>query len=276
MTSNSNVIPKIIHFVWVGTATKPQLVNRCMASWAEFCPDYELVEWGNAQLAEIDNVYVHEAAEAGKWAFVSDYLRLHALFKFGGFYFDSDLELTAPVERFRIHKFLTGFEKTLDGRRVRPVTALMAAAPENPIIGSLLSEYEHLRFYHNGTPDLTTNTDRITKHLQKNFGLKKSKFDGGEKSIYLDKSSVIFPYYFFCTPKTGAENYAIHHFNGSWVPPGRRKTLSTIGNWQILKFTLKEGENARSHINNNEIFILQVPLPGKKKRALALIRRKSK
>ena len=70
-------------------------------------------------MSEIDNTYVKEAAAAGKWAFVSDYMRLHALYKHGGFYFDSDLEVTAPIDQFRHYGFVTGFEKTLDGKRVR-------------------------------------------------------------------------------------------------------------------------------------------------------------
>lgn len=274
MTSNSEVIPKIIHFVWVGAAPKPDLVTRCMASWVKFCPEYEIIEWGNSQLSKINNAYAQEAAEAGKWAFVSDYMRLYALYKHGGFYFDSDLELTAPIESFRKYDFLSGFEKTLDGKRVRPITALMASAPQNPIIGSLLSEYENIHFNQNGVTDLTTNTDRITRHFRKKYALKKSQFNRGRSTLFLEENSVIFPYYFFCTPERGFENYAIHHFNGSWVPPGKRKVLTTIRNWRILKFTLKDQESAKSHITNDEKFFVQIPLPGKKKRALVLVRRK--
>lgn len=274
--SKPNLIPKIIHFVWVGSAPKPQLVTRCMASWATHCSGYNLIEWGNSQLSEIDNTYVKEAAAAGKWAFVSDYMRLNALYKHGGFYFDSDLEVTAPIDQFRHYGFVTGFEKTLDGKRVRPVTALMAATPGNPIIERLLSEYEHLHFLNNGIPDLTTNTDRIKKHFRKHFGLKKSVYKNGEKTMYLDKSSVIFPYYFFCTPKPGAENYAIHHFNGSWVPPGRRKTICVIGKWQLLKFSFKRCESLCLSISGDEKLILKILLPGKKKRVLAIVRRHTK
>lgn len=272
---DANVIPKIIHFVWVGTAPKPELVTRCMASWSIHCPDYKVVEWGNARLAEIDNSYVQEAAEAGKWAFVSDYLRLHALFQHGGFYFDSDLEVTAPVDKFRAYDFLTGFEKTLDGKRVRPITALMASAPGNPIIGSLLSDYEHLHFINNGVADMTTNTDRITTHFRQKFGLSKSRYNRGEDTVFLDETSAIFPYYFFCTPKPGAENYAIHHFNGSWVPPGKRKVIGAIGNWRLLKFTFKEGEEPFLPESNGEKIVLRLSLPGNKKRALAVVRRQN-
>ena len=37
--------------------------------------------------------YVKEAYEAKKWAFVSDYARFEILYKYGGLYFDTDVEL---------------------------------------------------------------------------------------------------------------------------------------------------------------------------------------
>lgn len=268
-------IPKIIHFVWVGLEPKPQIMLRCMESWNKYCPDYKFLEWGNAQLEEIDNSYVREAAAAGKWAFVSDYMRLYALLKYGGFYFDSDLEITGSIEKFRTYDFVTGFEKSIESKRVRPVTALMASSPGNKVIQGLLSEYEHLHFTRNGFEDLKTNTDRIKLHFRDNYGLKKSKYQGGEEVVFLCEGSAIFPYYFFCTPKEGFENYAVHHFNGSWVPPGKRKTLGVLRNYALLKFTLKDGEQVAEIFEESERPILKVAIPGKKKRVLALVRRLS-
>lgn len=107
------MIPKIIHFVWVGGAPKPDLVLQCINTWRRFCPDYTIMEWGNDCLGEIDNQYVHEAFHEKKWAFVSDYIRLWALKKYGGFYFDSDLEITQDIDEFRKHKFVTGYDHLL-------------------------------------------------------------------------------------------------------------------------------------------------------------------
>ena len=269
------LIPKIVHFVWVGSAPKPELVQRCMASWSIYCPDYQIVEWGNEALSDIDNDYVIEAAADGKWAFVSDYIRLMALYEMGGFYFDSDLEITAPLDAFRTYDFLTGFERTLDGRRVRPITALMASVPGDPIIGSLLKEYEGLHFMKNGVPDQTTNTDRITRHFRRNYGLAKSHYRKGEDTVFLDEKSVIFPSHFFCTPKPGEENYSIHHFSGSWIQPGKRKIIASFGNWQILKFTFRPGESATLPLVSDERLICKFSSGVKKKRALALVRRRA-
>ena len=42
------MIPKIIHYVWVGTAPKSDLVLKCIESWKKYCPDYEIREWNIA------------------------------------------------------------------------------------------------------------------------------------------------------------------------------------------------------------------------------------
>lgn len=226
------MIPKIIHYVWVGTAPKSDLVLQCIESWKKYCPDYEIKEWNNDDLAKIDNAYVREAFECKKWAFVSDYLRLYALNKFGGFYFDSDLEITAPIDKFRNHDFVTGYENWKG--LYSPITAFMGATKGNKIIKDLLHEYDNLHFLVDGHMDKTTNTNRITKYFENNFGLK-SPYDGA-KTTTLDNTSVIFPSFYFCTPEQGKENYSIHHFNASWYDGYDRKTKLKFGKYSLVRF----------------------------------------
>ncbi len=61
---NPEVIPKIIHYVWVGTAPKTELALRCIASWKKFLPDYEIIEWNNERFAALNNRYAQEAFAA--------------------------------------------------------------------------------------------------------------------------------------------------------------------------------------------------------------------
>ena len=70
------MIPKIIHYVWVGNKEKPELIKNCIASWKKYCPDYEIIEWDNEKFDKIKNKYSEEAFNLKKWAFVSDYIRL--------------------------------------------------------------------------------------------------------------------------------------------------------------------------------------------------------
>ena len=117
------MIPKIIHYVWVGNNPKPDLVLKCIESWKKYCPDYKIKEWNNNDISNINNIYVKEAFECKKWAFVSDYLRLYALKNIGGFYFDSDLEITQPIDKFRDKAFISGYENWHG--EYSPITAFM-------------------------------------------------------------------------------------------------------------------------------------------------------
>lgn len=59
------MIPKKIHYVWVGEKKKPPIVMSCIESWKKYCPDYEIIEWNNESLSQIDkNNYVREAYES--------------------------------------------------------------------------------------------------------------------------------------------------------------------------------------------------------------------
>ena len=100
------MIPKKIHYVWVGTAEKPDSVIKCIESWKKYCPDYEIIEWGNEEFEKIKNKYARQAFENKKWAFVSDYIRLYALYNHGGIYLDTDVEITQNIDRFLVHDFV--------------------------------------------------------------------------------------------------------------------------------------------------------------------------
>ena len=226
------MIPKIIHFVWVGTQPKSDLVLKCIESWKKYCPDYEIREWNNDDVVKLDNAYVQEAFECKKWAFVSDYLRLYALEKFGGFYFDSDLEITQNIDKFRKHSFVTGYENW--NGQYSPITAFMGAEKGNKIIKDLLEEYTNLHFLVNGQMNQTTNTNRITKYFENKFKL--SAPYNGEKTTKLDEESIIYPSFYFCTPEQNKPNYSIHHFNASWVDGFNRKTKLKIWRFELARF----------------------------------------
>ena len=80
---------------------------------------------------KIKNKYARQAFENKKWAFVSDYIRLYALYNHGGIYLDTDVEITQNIDRFLVHDFVSGFEKWKD--IYSPVTAFMGAKQEHKI-----------------------------------------------------------------------------------------------------------------------------------------------
>ena len=79
--NEGKMIPKIIHYCWFGEGEKDSKTLECIATWKKYLPDYQIKEWSNKDLALVNNQYVTEAFQAKKWAFVSDYFRLYALYQ---------------------------------------------------------------------------------------------------------------------------------------------------------------------------------------------------
>ena len=92
------MIPKVIHYCWFGNNPKNKDVEKCMASWKKFCPDYEIIEWNESNFDINCIPFVKQAYDAKKWAFVTDYARLKIIYENGGIYLDTDVELLKPLD----------------------------------------------------------------------------------------------------------------------------------------------------------------------------------
>lgn len=211
------MIPKIIHYCWFGGNPKPNDVVKYISSWKKYCPDYEIKEWNESNFDLNENEYCREAYEAKKWAFVTDYVRLKALYEEGGFYMDTDVEVVKPLEPLRIFNAVSGYES-----KHHISTGTMGACRHNEWIGMLLKDYEGRHFIReNGVYDTTTNVVAITNLTVNNYGLNLQ----GQRIIFGDNMAIL-PFDFLCAKswETGkvirTENtYTIHHFKGSWLSP---------------------------------------------------------
>jgi mannosyltransferase OCH1-like enzyme len=92
------MIPKKIHYVWLSGDPLPELVERCLASWQKFCPNYEIVRWDTSNFNVNENLYCQQAYQNKKWAFSTDYIRLKVLYEHGGIYMDSDCEVVKSFD----------------------------------------------------------------------------------------------------------------------------------------------------------------------------------
>lgn len=86
-------IPKVIHYMWFGGKKMQNLQQGCIESWRRFCPDFEIKEWNETNYDIHKNKYMEQAYENRKWAYVSDYARMDVLYRYGGIYLDTDVEL---------------------------------------------------------------------------------------------------------------------------------------------------------------------------------------
>lgn len=222
------MIPKIIHYCWFGKNNKSDLINACILSWRKYLIGYDIIEWNEDNFDVTSNVYVKQAYEAKKWAFVSDYVRLYALFNHGGIYLDTDVEVLQSLDQFLQHKAFTGFEYCYG--QTKPITAVMGAEKHNLWIGTLLKEYESLTFVKNGQFDLMTNTVRISNFLENEYDVKNN-----DQYQIVGDDLHIYPSSFFC--RQTKSSFAVHHMYSSWRHPLRRK-ISTIIRTNKFFYTL--------------------------------------
>lgn len=214
-----SMIPKIIHYCWFGGKPLPELAQKCITSWKKYLPDYEIKEW-NEQNFDIDsNVYVKEAYQAGKFAFVTDYVRLYALYSQGGIYMDTDVEVVRNLDSFLHHHAFSGFE---DDTMIP--TGIMASEKGGKWAEENLNGYKDRHFIRqDGSMDLTTNVVTITNYML-GYGLK-------QNNVYQDFPGLftLYPKDYFC-PKSYVDGKlyltcntcTIHHFAGSWISPSMR------------------------------------------------------
>lgn len=207
------MIPKVIHWCWFGRGKLPYTARKCIRSWKRKLPDYEIKLWNEDNFDVHSCRYVEEAYAARKFAFVTDYVRLHALYTEGGVYMDSDVEVLKRIDRFLELPAFTGFESD-----VGCITGIMASEKGGSWVRDLLDGYRNRSFWNqDGSQNLTTNVE-YTAELMKAKGA-----DISSGFIEIPGYVMVFPRDYFCPKawKTGAytltENtYVIHHFAASW------------------------------------------------------------
>jgi hypothetical protein len=214
-------IPKVIHYCWFGNNLLPKLGQKCIESWEKHCPGYRIIKWDESNFDITSNQYVKEAYEAKKYAFVSDYVRLHALYKHGGIYMDTDVEVLKPLDVFLSNKAFSGFED-----EIQIPTGIMACMQHHPLFKKFLEYYDERSFIRkDGTLDLTDNVKIIT-----GMCTKEGFIPNNTKQTIADFT--LYPKDYFC-PKnfyTGKiqltqNTCTIHHFNSSWFDKERKLLL---------------------------------------------------
>lgn len=87
------MIPKIIHYCWLSDDPVPEKLQNYMKSWKKYLPDYEFMKWDFKRFPKDKCAWVSEAFDNKKYAFAADYIRIYALYNYGGIYLDMDVEV---------------------------------------------------------------------------------------------------------------------------------------------------------------------------------------
>lgn len=210
------MIPKIIHYCWFGGNPLPKLAKKCIKSWKKYCKGYEIREW-NEQTFDIASapLYVRQAYEAKKWAFVTDYVRLQVVYEHGGIYLDTDVELLrSPYDLLDNHAYF-GFENG-----IYIATGLgFGAEKGTPILQELMADYDGIPFLlEDGSYDQKSCPVRNTEVFLR-WGLRQ---DNSEQmlagKVRILPSSWLCPLnYWAGVGEVKNHTLSIHHFSGSWT-----------------------------------------------------------
>lgn len=223
-------IPKVIHYCWFGGNPLPESAVRCIESWRRYFPDWEIKEWNESNFDVHAVPYISEAYDAKKYAFVSDYARFKILYEEGGLYFDTDVEVIAPMDDIVARGSFMGCEKAYvagcDAMSMMVNPGLgMGALPGMPFYREMLDTYAALHFIDssgriNKKTVVIYTTEALCKH-----GLVNSP----EVQTVADIN--IYPADYFCPINYDTLVYSptsntrsIHHYASTWISPEDKRT----------------------------------------------------
>ena len=223
------MIPKVIHYCWFGGNELPESAKKCIDSWRKFFPVYEIKEWNESNYDVRKNIYISQAYDAGKYAFVSDYARFDVLYQFGGIYFDTDVEVIKSFEDILTQGSFMGCEIDGETHTEEKDKSIRENKCVNPGVGMAasagLSIYKEILDFYNtqkfvdqeGNLNMETVVVKTTQILRK-YGLK----NGDE--IQKIGGITIYPKEYF-NPKDSStgkvditdHTHSIHWYSMTWL-----------------------------------------------------------
>lgn len=213
------LIPKKIHYCWFGRKPIPKKNLEWMESWKKYCCDYEIIQWNEDNYDVTKNAYMYEAYKAGKWGFVPDYVRLDVIYRYGGIYLDTDVELIRNLDDLLYQKAFAGIDRSRDISLGLGFGAQLGCE----IIRELRDFYDTCKFLNgDGSYNL-----KVAPFIQRSFFQEKGYINNGEYQVV--EEMTIYPEKVL-SPKcnwTGrvlptAHTFAIHHYDGSWTSESDR------------------------------------------------------
>ena len=199
----------LIHIIWLGKKKFPELTLMCMESWKKYLTNQTVCIWTEDSL-DLSHDFVKVAYENKAWAFAVDYLRLWIIYKYGGIYLDTDVELLKPINDLPTN--FIGIEK---GFNSLALGLMFGAKKGNDVIFDMMSMYNHFFFNPNKRdnfilPALTTEYFKSRGYICEDgihsfLGFTIYPEEYFSPIDYCNKEKVI-------TDKT----YSIHHYMESW------------------------------------------------------------
>ncbi len=223
--TKKTVIPKKIHYCWFGKKEIPVQCQRWMASWEKYCPDYEIIRWDENNYDVTKNAYMEKAYQSEMWAYASDYARLDILYREGGIFLDTDVELVRNIDDLLYQPAFAGIDHS------RNVSAGLGigAIRGHSMIWKLKKIYQTIDFVNNGGEYGMQACPAVQRPVFEENGY----VNNGTYQII--DGMTIYPEIVLSGMNniTGAIHiteftYAVHHYAGTWISEQRRKNQDAI------------------------------------------------
>jgi mannosyltransferase OCH1-like enzyme len=211
------MIPKIIHYCWLSTNPIPKKFQKYMWSWKKHLSKYEFILWDFNRFEKKSSIWVSQAFDQGKYSFASDYVRLYAIYNYGGIYLDMDVEVLRPFDELLETDIMIAYE---DDNSKAIEVGCFGAVKGNHFIKKCLNYYADKEF-----------SDPKNLPIVMGDILQKS-FKDNTINIYPPEYFTAKSFYtgrIFTTPNT----FTIHHFAGTWLAHDEKNTISR--RWTIFK-----------------------------------------
>lgn len=255
------MIPKIIHYCWLSGDPFPPEIQHCIDTWKEQLPDYEVWLWDTNRFDVNAVKWTQQAFEKRKYAFAADYIRLFALYNFGGIYLDSDVIVYKSfndllrLPYFIGHDQIRGFE-----------AAIIGAERGCKWIKDLLDSYEGLEFVRSdGSLDILELPCRF-HHVLTGLGYKFYRLHQLSDYVMTEKRLEVFDGDFFNSRnaievRKTKKSYCAHNYAGSWQnkKASERSIKDMLPKW-LLKIIYDVGQKTWAR---NKYAWFQIPFENK-------------
>lgn len=218
--SDVSLIPKVIHYMWLGKKPIPSNLQKCIDSWKKYCPDYEIREWNEDNYDINKHPYMKQAYEKRAYGFVPDYARLDILYNHGGFYLDTDVELKKSLDELRYQEAFVGVEKW----QVVNFGGCSGSVKGHPMIKKFLDARQNI-FYCDEFGNQNKNTCGFyDTQVILNEGYKINGMTQNINGMNIYAYDYFHSYDYMSGITNETENtYSIHWFNGGWMDDKMKK-----------------------------------------------------
>jgi len=178
-------------------------------------PDYKIMLWNEAN-SPMHLPYLQAALKYKKWANLSNFVRIYALYHYGGIYMDTDMEVLQSLEPFRKYGSFLGLELgEKDPKDIVVNNAIFGAEKGHPFIKKCMDFY--LKYFDGRDSALDSSPYLVTRLLKEEGMHEYGRQNIG--GVELFPKEYFYPYHItekFHKDCVKANTYTIHHWGYSW------------------------------------------------------------